>query len=52
MILGLDVSTSKVGLCIMDYKFNLLETKFIKLKDLENIVTKKQVINPHEKFWK
>ena len=29
--LGLDISTSKVGLCIMDYKFNLLESKLIKL---------------------
>tara|TARA_Y100001973_G_C5102190_1_gene283304 strand:+ start:49 stop:579 length:531 start_codon:yes stop_codon:yes gene_type:complete len=37
--LGLDISTSKVGLCIMDYKFNLLETKLIKLntkQDLED----------------
>mgnify|MGYP003136604486 CR=1 FL=1 len=31
VVLGLDISTSKVGLCIMDYKFNLLETELIKL---------------------
>ncbi len=37
--LGLDISTSKIGLCIMDYKFNLLETTLIKLntkQDLED----------------
>ena len=37
--LGLDISTSKIGICIMDYKFNLLETKLIKLNtkdELEN----------------
>ena len=31
VVLGLDISTSKIGLCIMDYKLNLLETKLIKL---------------------
>ncbi len=29
--LGLDICKSKIGLCVMDYKFNLLETKLIKL---------------------
>ena len=37
---------------IRDHCNSICRTKFIKLKDLENIVTKKQVINPHEKFWK
>ena len=37
VILGLDVSTSKVGLCIMDYKFNLLETQFIKLNTKDTL---------------
>ena len=31
VVLGLDISTSKVGICIMDYKFNLLETELLKL---------------------
>ena len=35
--LGLDISTSKVGLCIMDYKFNLLETKLIKLSTKDEL---------------
>ena len=29
MILGLDVSTSKIGLCVMDYEFNILKTELI-----------------------
>ena len=29
--IGLDISTSKIGLCVMDLKFNLLETVLIKL---------------------
>ena len=29
--LGLDISTSKIGLCVMDLKFNILETTLIKL---------------------
>jgi Holliday junction resolvasome RuvABC endonuclease subunit len=35
--LGLDISTSKVGLCIMDYKFNLLETILIKLNTKQEL---------------
>ena len=35
--LGLDISTSKVGLCIMDYKFNLLETVLIKLNTKDEL---------------
>ena len=35
--LGLDISTSKIGLCIMDYKFNLLETKLIKLNTKDEL---------------
>ena len=35
--LGLDISTSKIGLCIMDYKFNLLETKLIKLNTKDSL---------------
>ena len=35
--LGLDISTSKVGLCIMDYKFNLLESKLIKLNTKDEL---------------
>ena len=35
--LGLDVSTSKIGLCIMDYKFNLLETTLIKLNTKDEL---------------
>ena len=35
--LGLDISTSKVGLCIMDYKFKLLETKLIKLNTKDEL---------------
>ena len=31
VVLGLDISTSKVGICVMDYKFNLLETTLLKL---------------------
>ena len=37
VVLGLDISTSKVGLCIMDYKFNLLETKLIKLNTKDSL---------------
>ena len=37
VVLGLDISTSKVGLCIMDYKFNLLETEFIKLNTKDEL---------------
>ena len=49
VVIGLDISTSKIGLCVMDYKFNLLETKLIKLDtkktleerclELENVIT-------------
>ena len=35
--LGLDISTSKVGLCITDYKFNLLETVLIKLNTKDEL---------------
>ena len=35
--LGLDISTSKIGLCIMDYKFKLLETKLIKLNTKDSL---------------
>ena len=35
--LGLDISTSKIGLCIMDYKFNLLETTLIKLNTKDEL---------------
>ena len=35
--LGLDISTSKIGLCIMDYKFNLLETELIKLNTKDEL---------------
>jgi Holliday junction resolvasome RuvABC endonuclease subunit len=37
VVLGLDISTSKVGLCIMDYKFNLLESKLIKLNTKDEL---------------
>ena len=37
VVLGLDISTSKVGLCIMDYKFNLLETILIKLNTKDEL---------------
>jgi len=33
MILGLDVSTSKIGYCVIDDKQNLKEVNFIKFKD-------------------
>ena len=32
VVLGLDVSTSKVGMCIMDFDMNLLESEIIKLE--------------------
>jgi|TARA_R110000824_G_scaffold250620_1_gene439372 Holliday junction resolvasome RuvABC endonuclease subunit len=37
VILGLDVSTSKVGLCIMDYECKLLESEVIKLKTADEL---------------
>ena len=37
VILGLDVSTSKVGLCIMDYECKLLESEAIKLKTADEL---------------
>lgn len=33
MILGIDVSTSKIGYCVIDDKQNLIEVKVIKFKD-------------------
>jgi len=36
---------------IREHCNSICRTKFIKLKDLESIVTKKQVISSHEKFW-
>jgi Holliday junction resolvasome RuvABC endonuclease subunit len=33
MILGIDVSTSKIGYCVIDEQQNLVEVKFIKFKD-------------------
>ena len=30
-VLGLDISTSKIGLCIMDFNYNLIESEVIKL---------------------
>jgi Holliday junction resolvasome RuvABC endonuclease subunit len=35
--IGLDISTSKIGLCVMDLKFNLLETTLIKLDTKEEL---------------
>ena len=37
VVLGLDISTSKIGLCIMDYKFNLLQTELIKLSTKDEL---------------
>ena len=37
VVLGLDISTSKIGICIMDYKFNLLETTLIKLNTKDEL---------------
>ena len=37
VVLGLDISTSKIGICIMDYKFNLLETALLKLNTKEEL---------------
>jgi len=37
VVLGLDISTSKIGICIMDYKFNLLETTLVKLNTKEEL---------------
>ena len=34
MILGLDVSTSKIGYCILNEKKELIENEFMKLKPL------------------
>ena len=31
IVIGLDISTSKIGLCLMDKKFNLIEARLIKL---------------------
>ena len=33
MILGIDVSTSKIGYCVLDDKQNLKEVNFLKFKD-------------------
>ena len=33
MILGIDVSTSKIGYCVIDSKQNLVEVQFKKLKE-------------------
>ena len=33
MILGIDVSTSKIGYCVIDHKQNLVEVRFKKLKE-------------------
>ena len=37
IVLGLDISTSKVGLCVMDLKFKILETTLIKLNTKEEL---------------
>ena len=37
VVLGLDISTSKIGICVMDYKFNLLETTLVKLDTKEEL---------------
>jgi Holliday junction resolvasome RuvABC endonuclease subunit len=37
VVLGLDISTSKIGICIMDYKFNLLETTLLKLSTKDEL---------------
>jgi len=37
---------------IREHCNSICKTEFIKLKDLEIIITKKQVINPYERFWK
>jgi Holliday junction resolvasome RuvABC endonuclease subunit len=37
VVLGLDISTSKIGICIMDYKFNLLETTLLKLNTKDEL---------------
>jgi Holliday junction resolvasome RuvABC endonuclease subunit len=37
VVLGLDISTSKIGICIIDYKFNLLQTTLLKLNTKEEL---------------
>ena len=37
VVLGLDISTSKIGICIMDYNFNLLETVLLKLNTKDEL---------------
>ena len=37
VVLGLDISTSKIGICIMDYEFNLLETVLLKLNTKDEL---------------
>jgi len=55
VVLGLDISTSKVGLCIMDYKFNLLETKLIKLNTKDSLeercIQLERELKPYSKYW-
>ena len=38
MILGIDVSTSKIGYCVIDPKQNLVEVQFKKLKEDYNSI--------------
>ena len=37
VILGLDVSTSRIGICIIDYDKNLLRSEFIKLSSKDSL---------------
>ena len=37
VILGLDVSTSRVGICVLDYSSNLLRSDFIKMNSKDDL---------------
>ena len=55
VVLGLDISTSKIGLCIMDHKFNLLETKLIKLNTKDSLekrcIQLERELKLYNKYW-
>ncbi len=51
MILGLDVSSSKIGYSIIDQNKNLIECKFKKFKPKEELENRARSGKNHEKIY-
>ena len=45
MILGIDISTSKIGISIIDYKENLILSELLKMKSTDSLEKRTEFFN-------